>query len=218
MYLVIGHPKELSDLKGDIRPPAATLREKVRIVAIDDEGFAYADVLRRHGFNITVLNDITDISAVESYQVVIADIAGVGLSFQSPFQGAHVIAEIKKRYTNKYLIAYTGQRFDASFNRFFALCDTTMSKDAESQDWVEALDEAIKVYVDPVAQWIKARQVILPHISPIRLLQLEDEYVRSILSKTRPFQNERSLSNLPNDVKAIVLGVASNIVFKLLGG
>lgn len=218
MYYVVGHPKEISDLKGDIRPPIATLRDKVKIVAIDDEGFEYAEVLRRHGFNITVLNDITDINAVETYPIVIADIAGVGLSFQSPFQGAHVIAEIKKRYPNKYLIAYTGQRFDASYNRFFALCDTSMRKDAESQDWVEALDEAINVYVDPVAQWKKARLVIMPHITPLRLMQLEDEYVKAVLKNHRPFQDQRSLVDLPNDAKAVILGVASNVVFKLLAG
>jgi hypothetical protein len=218
MYYLFGHPKEINDLKGDLRPPIATLRDKVKIVAVDDEGFEYAEVLRRHGFNITVLNDITDISAVETYPIVISDIAGVGLSFQSPFQGAHVIAEIKKRYPNKYLIACTGQRFDASYNRFFALCDTSMSKDAESQDWVEALDEAINIYVDPVAQWRKARQDIAPHVSPLRLMQLEDEYVRAVLRNRRPFQDQRTLLDLPNDAKAVILGVAGNIVFKLLAG
>jgi len=218
MYYTFGHPKEIGDIKNDVRPPIATLREKVKIIAIDDDGFEYADALRKHGFQITVLNDITDISAVEAYSIVIADIAGVGLSFRSPFEGAHVIAEIKKRYPNKYLIAYTGQRFDASYNRFFALCDASMTKDAGSQEWVEALDEAINVYVDPVAQWRKARQVIMPQVSPARLMKLEDQYVTAVLKNRRPFQDEQSLVDLPHDAKAVILGLASNIVFKLLGG
>ena len=218
MYCVLGHPKEIDDLKGDIRPPIATLRDKVKIVAIDDDGFEYAAVLRQHGFKITVLNDITDISAIETYPIVISDIAGVGLSFQSPFHGAHVIAEIRKRYPNKYLIVCTGQRFDASYNRFFALCDTSMSKDTESQDWVEALDDAIITCVDPVAQWKKARQVIVPHVSPSRLMQLEDQYVRAVLKNRQPFQDQSTLFDLPSDARAVILGVAGNLVFKVLGG
>ena len=218
MYYILGRPKDITDLKQDVRPPIATLRDKVKIVAIDDEGFEYAEVLRRHGFQVTVLDDITDISAVETYPIVIADIAGVGLSFKSPYQGAHVIAEIRKRYPTKYLIAYTGQRFDASYNRFFALCDASMRKDAESQDWVEALDAAIKVYVDPPEMWRKARQVITQHVSPRRLTELEDDYVRAVMKNRRPFENERKLVDLPNDAKAVLLSLAGNVLFKLLGG
>jgi hypothetical protein len=218
MYYVLGRPKDISDLKGELSPPIARLREKVKIVAIDDEGFDYADVLRRHGFQITVLNDITDITAIEAYPVVICDIAGVGRSFRSPYEGAHVIAEIRKRYPTKYLIAYTGQRFDASYNRFFVLCDASMRKDAESQEWVEALDDAIKVYVDPVEMWRKARQVVSPFVTPIRLAELEDDYVRSVMKNRRPFQNERQLIDIPNDAKAVLLGIAGNVLFKLLGG
>jgi hypothetical protein len=218
MYCVFGRPKNINDLTGDLKPPVATLREKVKILAIDDDGFEYAEVLRGHGFQITVVNDITDINAVENYPVVICDIAGVGGSFQSPYQGAHVIAEIRKRYPTKYLIAYSGQRFDASYNRFFAMCDASMRKDSESQEWVETLDAAIKVYVDPQEMWRKARQVISPQITPLRLLQLEDDYVRSVSKRRRPFQNERALLDLPNDAKSVILGVAANVVFKLLGG
>ncbi|HEX4630567.1 MAG TPA: hypothetical protein VH188_06340 [Chthoniobacterales bacterium] len=218
MYYLIGRPKDISDLKGELRPPIATLREKVKIVAIDDDGFEYAEVLRRHGFQINVQNDITDITAIETYPVVICDIAGVGRSFRSPYEGAHVIAEIRKRYPTKYLIAYTGQRFDASYNRFFALCDASMRKDSESQEWVEALDAAIKVYVDPAEMWRKARQVISPHVTPMRLTQLEDDYVRAVLKNRRPFQNEQKLIDLPNDARAVLLGIASNVLFKLIGG
>jgi cation transport regulator ChaB len=219
MYYVFGKPKNLSDLPQEIRQPIAMLRAHVPIIAIDDIGFAYADVLRRHGFQITVQNDITDIRSVESYPIVICDIKGVGASFESRFGGAHVLAEIRKHYPQKYLIVYTGQRFDASFNEYFALCDASLKKDAESDEWVEALDHAIAVYTDPILQWKKARQLaIADDVAPRRLMELEDEYVEAVLAKKAPFQNPQAFSDLPSDVKAVLLGVASNVVFKLLGG
>lgn len=219
MYYLFGHPKNVSQLQNYVREPVAKLRSHVAIIAIDDAGFAYAEVLRRHGFQITVQNDITDIKAVESYPIVICDIKDVGASFQSRFEGAHIIAEIRKHYPHKYLIVYTGQRFDASYNQYFALCDASLKKDAGSEDWVEALDHAITVYVDPIAQWKKARQLVISHdIPPARLMDLEDEYVQAMLDKRQPFQNKKRLLDLPNDVKAVLLGVAGNVVFKLLAG
>ena len=219
MYYLLGHPKDVSALQNYVREPIAKLRAHVPIVAIDDDGFAYADVLRNHGFRITVLNDISDVNAVESYPIIICDIKGVGASFKSRFEGAHVISEIRKHYPLKYLIVYTGQMFDASYNPYFALCDTSMKKDAGSDEWVEALDRAISVYVDPMSQWKKARQLVISHdIPPARLMELEDEYVRSVLDRKKPFQNQKRLLDLPSDLKAVLLGVASNVVFKLIAG
>jgi hypothetical protein len=60
MFKIFGKPKQLSDLKVIARPPLGTLRERVPIVAIDDKGFVYLNVLRNHGFNIKELLDVTD--------------------------------------------------------------------------------------------------------------------------------------------------------------
>ncbi len=161
MFISFGRAQHISDLKALVRPPIGTLRAQVSIVVIDDQGFVYSDILRNHGFHITLLKDITDINAVEAYPVVVCDIRGVGKSFGSPFEGAHVISELRKHYPNKILIAYTGQQFDASFNQYFSLCDASVKKDAESQQWVETLDEAISNFLDPVAQWKKVRSYLI---------------------------------------------------------
>ncbi|HWD93533.1 MAG TPA: hypothetical protein VG938_14425 [Verrucomicrobiae bacterium] len=219
MFITIGTPKQYADLKVIPRPPIGSLRSRVPIVVIDDKGFIYHDVLRNHGFAITLLPDITDIKAVESYPVVICDIRGIGKSFGSRFEGAHVIAEIKKHYPNKILIAYTGELFDASFNQYFALCDASVKKDTESERWVETLDNAIAAFLDPVAQWKKLRAYLIASDVPtMRLAKLEDHYVTAILAKQTPFQDEKKLIDLPQDAKAVLIGIASNYAFKLLVG
>jgi len=219
MYFIFGKPKQISDLKVIARPPIGTLRPRVSIVVIDDKGFVYLNVLRNHGFIITELTDITDVKAVQTYPIVVCDIRGVGKAFGSDFEGAHVLAEIKKHYPNKILIVYTGQLFDASFNQYFALCDASVTKDAESQQWVEVLDNAIATFLDPIAQWKKLRSYLIDlDVPTMRLAELEDHYVSAVLAKQAPFQDEKKLIDLPQDAKAVLLGIASNYAFKLLTG
>ena len=219
MYYRIGSPKQISDLKVLARPPIGKLRPQVPIVVIDDKGFLYAEVMRKHDFRITELKDVTDVKAVETYPIVVCDIRGVGKTLDSQFEGAHVLAEIKKHYPNKILIVYTGQRFDATFNKYFALCDASITKDAESQQWVEVLDNAIAAFLDPVAQWKKLRAYLIElDVPTIRLAELEHQYVTAVLAKRTPFQDETKLIDLPQDARSVLLGIASNYAFKLLTG
>ena len=219
MYFKIGKPKQISDLNVIARPPIGTLRPRVPIVVIDDKGFVYLDVMRNHGFVITELKDITDVKAVQTYPIIVCDIRGVGKTLDPQFEGAHVLAEIKKHYPNKILIVYTGQRFDATFNKYFALCDASITKDAESQQWVEVLDKAIAAFLDPVAQWKKLRAYLIDlDVPTMRLAELEHHYVSAVLAKQTPFQDEKKLIDLPQDVKSVLLGIASNYAFKLLTG
>lgn len=219
MFITIGTPKQIDHLKVNPTPPIGTLRSRVHIIVIDDKGFIYEEVLRNHGFSIKVLNDIQDIKAVESYPVVICDIRDVGKSFGSKYEGAHVIAEIKKHYPNKVLIACSGEQFDASFNQYFALCDASVKKDIESEKWVETLDNAIATYLNPVSQWKKLRDYLINlDVPTVRIAKLEDHYVTAILTKKKPFQDEKKLIDLPQDAKNILLGIASNYAFKLLVG
>ena len=217
MFKIFGKPKQIADLKVIARPPLGTLRERVPIVAIDDKGFVYLNVLRNHGFNIKELLDVTDVKAVESYSIVICDVRGVGKAFGSGFEGAHVISEIKKHYPNKILIVYTGEMFDASYNQYFALCDWSMKKDAQSEDWVNILDNAIAAFLDPIDQWKKVRSYLINlDVPTIRLAELEDHYVKSILKKQTPFQNEKQLIDLPDMAKSVLIRVAAGSAIKLL--
>lgn len=217
MYIRIGKPKQIADLKILVPAPIGTLRSQISIVVIDDKGFVYHDVLRNHGYVVTELRDITDIKTIKPYPIVICDIRGVGKAFGSPYEGAHVLSEIRKHYPDKVLIVYTGQLFDASFNKYFVLCDASITKDAESQQWIEVLDSAITSYLDPVAQWKKIRAYLSNlEVPTIRLAELEHQYVTALLAKQKPFVDENKLFDLPKDAKTVLLGIASNIAFKLL--
>lgn len=69
-----------------------------KIAIIDDEDFYYKEQLSRLGFNITKYDDIQDLNMLASYDLIISDIKGVGKYFDSEFEGAFLLSELKKMY------------------------------------------------------------------------------------------------------------------------
>src|SRR4051794_31715072 len=101
MYLVLGGPRSINDLKGHNREFTANDRSRVEIAVIDDQEFPYLELLTRHGFRLRHFKDIDDIQAIHAYPIVLCDIKGVGKHFQSRYEGAHLISEFRKRYPAK---------------------------------------------------------------------------------------------------------------------
>ena len=216
MFLILGNPKNISDLKGENPKDIKKLRKNIPILVIDDEGFLYADILKTHGFDIHVVADIDSINLVDPYPIIICDITGVGKRFESRYEGAHVIQEIKKLYPFKIVIAFTGKTFDASYNKYFAMSDRVVRKDSDLDFWVEALDKAINEFVDPIKLWEKIRGILLDHeISLKRLLQLEDHFVTRCLDQREPFVDDpRMVKKLPAEVRGAIIGVATKLISK----
>lgn len=219
MFFHVGTPKGIDDLDRTSAMGLGKIRHKVRIVAIDDEGFPYSEILRRHEFNITELHDIVDIKSVEAYSIVLCDIKGVGKEFKSKYEGAHIIGQIKTFYPDKIVIAFTGQRFDPTYNDFFKMSDLVIKKDIDSDDWIEYLDQAIQWSTDPIHQWRRLRQYLFEHNVPtFTVVLLEDEFVRSFSDRSVKFPSPRLQAMLQDDVKSVLLGIAGNAIFKAIGG
>jgi len=216
MFHIIGKPKAIGELPTVDPASLRNMRQSVPIMIIDDEGLAFETVLQRHEFHVTVVPDIEDIAAVERYPIVICDIRGVGAKFHSPREGAHVVEEIRKAYPMKYLIALTSQKWPASFQRSFALCDKTVGKDLTLDDWVRLLEEAIAMYLDPAGRWKKVRSFLMcNNVSIVQLLKLEDQYVRAMLSGKRPFQRgDQLLELLPSNAKDVLLAIGKDVLVK----
>ena len=151
MYFSVGSPKTISDLK--LRPADANVaRRATEIAVLDDEPFVRTEQLRTHGFLVTELGgDLKSVSQIDRYPIVVCDVRGVGKSFGSAAEGAHVVSEIRKAYPDKYLIAYTGMTYDVIVTEKLqaASVDKIMQKDAAVDAWVQLLDTAIKEVTDP---------------------------------------------------------------------
>jgi hypothetical protein len=175
--------------------------------------------LQRHNFLLKQFRDIEDVRAVHTYPIVLCDIKGVGKHFQSKFEGAHLIAEIRKHYPAKVIIAYTGHQFDASYNRYFAMSDFLLKKDIDSDEWIESLDAAIQTASDPIIRWKRLRNYLLEKDIPlIHLMKLEDDYVCKMSKHEDKFPSGKLLIGLPDDVKDILVDFTKTMLVKAIAG
>lgn len=217
--LLIGKPRSINDLRNYQSTYTVPARDRVRICVVDNEDFPPLERLRRNNFSIIHLRDAENVSAVAEYDIVLADIQGVATRLSENFEGAFLIKEIRKRYPSKVVIAFTAQMFNASYNDYFRHADTMIVKDSTTETWVENLDHAIELAVDPIYQWKKLRSYLLDQdVALANVMRFEDDYVRNVLGERAQFPTPNLLPTVSEDVRAILQSFTGSLLFKLLLG
>jgi hypothetical protein len=214
VYFRFRAPRSIAHIPRPVRN-WAELRKNFQIAVIDDEQFAPLNVLRQHGFNLTELGDITDINAVAYYPIIICDIRGVGGSFGSHLEGAHLVEEIKKRFPDKYLIANSGGAFGPEYNRALKSSEVFIRRGGPVEDWVQVLDAAIHQIGDPVQYWLRIRTLLLAHnFSTFDVFLLEDAFVKAIEKKdefilSKAIRNANRIKNTGEILETVSGGLVS---------
>lgn len=183
MFLHIGNPKKLGELQRSTIS-AAALRPRQRILVVDDQPFVLKDVLSSHGFSITEMRDIQSVDLSAAYPIVVCDIKGVGAALKGKHEGAHLFREIRRAFPEKYIIAFTGFRFDPTYNEYFRSADLSLKKDTDSEAWVTALDSAVKTMSDPSTRWLRLRKHLLDDagLELWDVLRLEQAFIEAVES------------------------------------
>ena len=180
MYIRFSKPHLLSEIHKSTLP-VADFRKHFPVAIIDNIPFNRAESLANHNFDVKELGDIKDIAAVAAYPIIACDIRDVGAHFDSPFGGAHLIAEIRKKYPDKYIIAYSAGEYGPEFKKLLDHSDVFLRRGASINDWVDSLDNAIQAVGDPVRRWKRIRGLMLNYDVPaFEIFLLEDAYIRSI--------------------------------------
>jgi hypothetical protein len=212
MYFRYTRPRALSELRRPLNN-WTELRRHFPIAIIDDEEFVHFSALTKHGFVLQQLGDIADISAVAAYPVVSCDIKGVGASFGSPLEGAHLIAEVKKRFPDKYVIAYSAGAFGPEYKRALDFSDVFLRRGASIDEWTECLDIAIRRVGDPVEYWKRIRMLLLTHeVSTFEVFLLEDAFITSITNHdefvlTKALQRAKKLQSVGDVLESVSHGL-----------
>ena len=199
------------------------LRHNIRIAVIDDEGFPPIDNLRSNHYNITLLDDLTDIYQVEPYHILLCDLKGVGTRLNPTLQGAHIIKEVKENFQDKITIAYTGGSESNLIQQSISIADRYLQKDSDLDTWCETLDDSIKKLVDPIAVWKKIRQRLLDNgATPFHIALLEDCYVRHYHQgqeqSIQALNESLKKLNVKSTVKSIVDSFIASTLFALIFG
>ena len=194
-------------------------RERFKIAIIDDEDFVYLERLRNLGFNITKYDDIHDLNMLESYDIIISDIKGVGKSFNSDVEGAFILHELKKKYPYKEFAAYTGSAFDIKINNYLSGIQI-IKKDFSIEEWTSAIDLLIHKISNPKQIWKKMRATLLEKDIPLLdLVDLEDEFVDAIVNhggNLENFPSVKTQERLSPDVIRIISSITTSLLTKFI--
>ena len=211
MYCLFGRPQSILDMKSvTIFNP--NLRTNVQIAVIDDQDFPPYELLCKHDYRITCFKDVEDIRTLEAFAIILSDIKGVGKAFQSKFEGAHLISEIRKHYPYKIIVAYTSYQLDPTYNKYFAQADFVLKKDIDIDEWINNLDMAIKKVANPIFLWTRIRNSLLEYEVPIvQIMKLEDQFISYVRQKKSEFPDPKFSSNLPNRILPLLKGLAETV-------
>lgn len=196
-------------------------RSKVSIAIIDDEPFTAQQNLTNHGYDVHPIGDIKKLDEIDAYNIILCDLAGVGLNFNEQYQGAYLIDEIKRNHPEKFVVAYTGGApNDEITQRANKAADTFIRKDANMEEWRDKLDDLIERLCDPVIVWRRQRDALVKqNVATLDILRLEDAFVKSVeIGEPAVFQKKAKSLDLSGDARAIAQSLIGSGILLLLTG
>ncbi len=212
----------IDELNGDMimkEQSLTDLKKMIEILVIDDMEFSYLSALGNYEFNIKQKKDLTHLSDAAEFGIILCDIRGVGKFLDSKFDGAALIKELKNKYPNKIIIAYTANNYDAEFQKYLNYADEIVPKgDFSLEDWVSLLEKQIKNSVNPVEQWKRTRAALLDAGVPTKdVAKYESQYVKAI--KNNSFESIKKLYSHKNqNGSKIMLDLLSTTIAKVIKG
>lgn len=206
---------KITDLKTRHRLTNGTLsnRQCVKIAIIDDEDVSeqLVECLRRKGFDITTITSIEHINLLSEFHVIISDVNGVAVKIDPQKQGLGLIMELSRLYPQKALAIYSG-----STHKLNNLPEGVMviNKDDDIDTWTGKIDKLIEKVTDPIVIWkLIASNMVKAEVPASVMACIEDDFVCRVINKqdfsTFPDDNV----NLGSDLRSVLSGLVSNILF-----
>jgi len=219
MFFSIGTPERLSSIGHNVSS-IADAKSKTEIAVIDDNAFAPRDALLAHKFRIVELGpDIRSVDQVSTYPIVICDVGGVAKAFGSPLEGAHLVAEIRKTYPDKFLMAYTGLTYSLGITKALTAADKLVEKDASVEAWVQILEAGISEVVNARSRWKRLRQALLEReVELFEVFKLEQAFIKAVQKNQPNYLAEVAKSSaVSSEIKDLVVKFSATAVASLIG-
>lgn len=211
--------KTIDEIKGNNKLKGISISEmkkRFEILIIDDEEFSYLDLLKKHEYNIVQKKDLSDLRDAEAYDIVLCDIRGVGKFLASEFGGAYLIKQLKEKYPDKTIIAYTATDYDARFQEYLNYADEIVAKGSYTlENWTALLDKLLEEKADPVKLWEKARVSLMrAGVSMIDIAEYESDYVKAI--QKGKFESFKKIYSKKSDRGAEIMLALFKVLPKLI--
>lgn len=126
------------------------LKGKLRILFIDDKKTVIAQNLRNDGWkNTKLIHDVKslNIAAIKNADVFFVDINGVGISLGLEHEGLDLALMIKKKFKNKKVVIYSGNKKNNMFHEAWDVCDHRLEKNALPIQFESLVEQfALEIY------------------------------------------------------------------------
>lgn len=122
----------------------ASIKDRIKILFIDDEKFMMVDILKEAGWvNTKRMKDVSNLEhpiILESH-IIFVDINGVAKNLFKD-QGIGLAGELKKKYPEKVIIIYSAESNGDRFHKTLREVDECISKNAEPYEFIGIVEEA----------------------------------------------------------------------------
>ena len=125
--------------------------------------------------------DIRSLTDVAGYDLILCDIRGVGKFFQSDYEGAYLVKQLKEKYPNKIIVSYTADSYNPKYENYLKYADAIVPKGTTLEDWDSLLSQLIRDLANPVKQWKKTRKALFDaNVSTILVAKYENQFVKAV--------------------------------------
>ncbi len=158
---MFGHKKlSLEEVAPQMSLPE--LKRRAKILVIDDDPHAFpVDLLRKEGYSIEYWEKVESMDRLErgDFDIIILDIGGVATNWGEG-DGLGVLDHLKKFNPAQIIVAFSGQSFDLSKNRFWQIADDALWKPADAIKCKEVVDQLLQDRFNSLHYWNALSQAL----------------------------------------------------------
>jgi DNA-binding NtrC family response regulator len=167
-------------------PSVDVLRKRTRILVIDDDENSFPfELMRNEGYAIDYWPKVQNLGKLEGgeYDIIVLDIGGVAKEYTHE-DGLGILEHLKDANPAQIVVAFSGQTFDLSKNRFWRLADDSLSKPVDATRCKRMLDSLIENKMTLSHYWEAVINVLKrEQVSDRNIAQIEDKLARALESK-----------------------------------
>ena len=140
---MLNYKKNLEIIKNQ-KPQLETLKNNIRILVIDDEEVFPIKQMEAEGYDVTYWEKVKNLRQLETgvFEIIVLDIGNIAKDY-SPDDGLGILVHIKKYNPTQLVIAFSGNSFDLSKQKFWKLADEFIAKPTNFLTCKEKIDSLL---------------------------------------------------------------------------
>lgn len=171
--------------------PLDEIRKRARILVVDDDEKAFPyKLLEKEGYNIVWWPKIESLRLLENgeYDLIVLDINGIVSPDISLSDGIGVLEHLKKHNPAQLIIAYSGQKYDLSQERFWKIADDYLGKPSSLINCKEKIDALLKESFTPTFYWNSLVSILVAERVPQKNIEKIEKIMVKNMQGRKSFQ------------------------------